>query len=112
MAVSQGERLIGVEWIVVVLMMTGDALAGGPQGQLGGAKLPSPSRYFGAMIAYLMLAGVALFGEGAAKVASRLGGVAMLAIMLAPPNIGQPIGPGNRPLLLRFLNLLNSYLIG
>jgi len=111
MAVSQGERLLGVEWIIVVLMMTGDSLAGGAQGQLGGGKLPQPSRYFGAMIAYLMLAGLALFGPGAAKIAGRLGGVAALAIILAPPDLSKPIGPGNRPLVMRFLNLLNSYLI-
>lgn len=114
MAVSSGERLIGVEWVLITMLQAGDAIASGGQKNAEGVtspKLPSPSRFFAAMIAYLMLAGVALFGPNAAKVASRLGALAALAMMLAPPDLSKPIGQGNRPLIMRFLNLLNSYLI-
>lgn len=120
MAVSSGERLIGVEWVLVTLLQAGDAIASGGQTTTNAQgvsttapKLPSPSRFFAAMIAYLMLAGAAMFGPNAAKVASRLGAVAALAIALAPPVSPKikPIGPGNQPLIIRFLNLLNSYLL-
>src|SRR5580704_17341721 len=86
-AVSSGERLIGVEWVLVTLLQAGDAIASGGQTttnsqgvSVTAPKLPSPSRFFAAMIAYLMLAGAAMFGPNAAKVASRLGAVAALAI--------------------------------
>jgi hypothetical protein len=102
---SAHERTLAAEWIVVVLVQTGDALAGGPQGPLGGPKLPNPARYFAAMIAYLMLAGLALFGDKAGKLAASLGGVAALAILIAPST------PGGKPLIMRFLSYLNSMLV-
>jgi hypothetical protein len=97
------------------MMQAGDAIASGGQvDQTTGVtspKLPSPSRFFASIIVFLFLAGLAAFGEGAAKFASRFGALVALVIVLAPPNPSQPIGSGNRPLVIRFLNLLNSYMI-
>jgi len=97
----------------VTLLQAGDAIANPQTDSSGGThpKLPSPARFFAAMIVYLFLAGVSLFGPNAAKVASRFGALVALVMALAPPTPSQPIGPGNRPLIIRFLNLLNSYLI-
>jgi hypothetical protein len=111
-AVSQGERLVAIEWLTIVFVMTGDALASSQRGPQGGPKLPQPARYFAAMVAYLMLAGLSAFGPNAAKLASRLGGLAALAFLLAPPNPTQAIGPGNRPLIMRFLAWLNAVEVG
>jgi len=63
------------------------------------------------MIAFLFLAGLAAFGQGAAKFASRFGALVVLVLVPAPRDPKQPIGPGNRPLIMRFLNVLNSYMI-
>jgi len=101
--------------VLITLLQAGDAIASGGQANADGTtspKLPSPSRFFATMIAFLFLAGLAAFGQGAAKFASRFGGLVVLVLALAPPNAQQPIGPGNRPLIMRFLNLLNSYMIG
>jgi len=75
-------------------------------------KLPSPSRFFAAMIVYLMLAGLAAFGPAMAKLAGRLGGLVALVIVLAPPDSSQPISSTNQPLVMRFLALLVSYTVG
>lgn len=105
MAVHPGERVLAAEWIVVVLVQTGDALASPNRGSLGGPKLPNPSRYFASMIAYLFLAGLALFGRGPAKIAGAIGGVAALAILLAPST------KGGKPLIVSFLSYLNAIMV-
>jgi hypothetical protein len=106
MAVASGERLVAVEWIVVVLVQTGDALASPGRGPLGGIKLPNPSRYIASMVAYLMLAALALFGPRAAKMAGAIGGVAALAILMAPAE------KGGKPLILSFFNYVNALMVG
>jgi hypothetical protein len=96
---TAGERLIASEWIAVMVVQTGDALGESSGDQF---SLPEPNRYWAAMAAYLMLAGMALFGEGPARLAGALGGVAAVAIMLAPPDLGAPISSSNQPLIVRF----------
>jgi len=110
-ATSQGERALGIELVIVLLVQIGDAIITGEQGSLGGPKLPRPSRFFATMIAFLFLSGLAAFGQGAAKFAARFGALVTLVILLAPADPTQKAGPGNRPLIMRFLNLLNSYMI-
>ena len=106
MAVSHGERTLAAEWVALVLLITGDAIGEG----LGGGKgLPNPSRYFASMVVFVMLAAFALAGEKAAKLASTLGGVALLAIALAPPDRTKAIGSGTRPLIVRFLAWLAAF---
>lgn len=81
MAGSQHERVLAAEWLVLMGVETMDALANSSGGKF---KLPSPSRYFAAMVVFLMLAGVAMFGTKAGRLASAFGGVATLAIVAAP----------------------------
>jgi hypothetical protein len=103
MAGTPGERLIAAEWLAVMVVQTGDAFGESNNDQF---TLPEPSRYWASIAAYLMLAGLALFGEGPARLAGALGGVAALAILLAPPQIGEPISSTNQPLIVRFFGYL------
>lgn len=100
------ERALAAEWLIVMVMETGDALA--KHGKQGKRFLPQPSRYFATMVAYLMLAGVALFGEKAGKVAAALGALVALTIVMAPPTIRRKVGPTNEPLLVSFLGYLSK----
>jgi hypothetical protein len=102
---SSGERLLGAEWVVVMLVQTGDAFGESTDEQF---SLPQPSRYWASLVAYLMLAAFALFGDKASKLAGGLGAVAALAILLAPPDPTAPIAQGNYPLIIRFLGWLSS----
>ena len=106
MASTHGEKLLAAEWLGVVALLTGDALGQSS----GGSKitLPQPSRYFASMVVYLMLAALAAAGEKTARLAGALGGVALLTIALAPSDITKPPGPGNRPLVIRFLAWLSA----
>lgn len=89
MAGSRYERLLAAETLVVMGAQTVDALSGSG-GQ--GFALPDPSRYFAALIVYISLAGVAMFGDKVGKVAAGLGGVAALAMLLAPTKrTGKPL---------------------
>lgn len=100
---SQYERLLAVEWIAVFAIETGDALYSSKEKKF---SLPQPQRYFATMIAYLMLAGLALFGEGAAKVAAALGGVAALTIVLAPATPAKPVSKTNPSIIVNFFGWL------
>jgi hypothetical protein len=104
MAVSAGERLLAAEWVLVTVVQTGDALA-----EQSGPTLPNPGRYFATMIAFLFLAGLALFGPNASKFAGRFGALVTLVVFLAPSDATKPPGPGNRPLILRFLRWLAAF---
>jgi hypothetical protein len=89
MAGSSHERILAAEMLVVMGVETADALSGASSGSF---TLPDPSRYFATLIAYGVLAGVAMFGEKAGKLASALGGVAALAILMAPAkSTGKPL---------------------
>ena len=68
---TAGEKTLAIEWLVVMLIETGDNIA---KARATGkaSRWPSPQRYFATMVVYLMLAGAAAFGQGAAKVAASL----------------------------------------
>lgn len=103
---STHERALAAEWLIVMIVETGDAFA--KHGKEGKRFLPQPSRYFATMVGYLILAGVALFGEKAARVASALGALVALTIVMAPPTIRKKVGPTNEPLLVSFLGYLSA----
>lgn len=88
MAGSNHERVLAAEWLVVMAIETLDALSGAGGGKF---KLPNPSRYFATMVVYLMLAGAAMFGENAGRLAAAFGGVAALTITLIPVKGQAPI---------------------
>jgi hypothetical protein len=89
MAGTPQERILAAELIVVMGVETADALSGAYTGKF---SLPAPNRYFATLVAYLMLAAAALFGEKPAKLAAALGGVAALTILLSPSKVtGKPV---------------------
>lgn len=94
---SAAERTLAMEWLGVLVVETGDALYHSSKKKF---TLPSPQRYFATMVAYLILAGVALFGEKAGRVAAALGGLVALTILLAPATIGKPVNATTNPVLL------------
>ena len=98
------EKALAAEWLAVMVIETGDAFA--RHGKKGQRFLPQPQRYFATMVAYLLLAGVALFGPRAGKVASALGALVALTILMAPPTIKKAVGPTNEPLIVSFLGYL------
>ena len=101
------EKALAAEWLAVLLVETGDAFAAhGEKGHKG--FLPQPSRYFATMVAYLLLAGAALFGEKAGKVASALGALVALTILMAPPTVKKPVSKTNQPLIISFFGYLAS----
>ena len=87
MAGSTHERILAAEWLVVMGTETLDALSQITDGQT--FALPTPSVYFATMVVYLMLAAVAMFGERPGRLAAAFGGVAGLAILLAPTAKGK-----------------------
>lgn len=101
---SNYEKLIGAEWLAVMMIETGDAL--GTSGPSGKFNLPSPSRYFATMIVYLGLAGAAMFGDRIARGAAMFGGVAALAIAMAPNK------KGGKPVILSFIDYLTQMING
>lgn len=103
---SVHERALAAEWLAVMVIETGDALA--KHGKQGNRFLPQPSRYFATMVAYLLLAGAALFGDKAARVASALGALVALTIVMAPPTVKKAVGPTNEPLIVSFLGYLSA----
>lgn len=103
---TQGERLLGGEWIAVLVVITGDQLGQNTPGGPGSFKLVNPSRYFATVVVYLFLAALALVNDRTAKFAATFGALVMGVVLLTPTNPGQPIGPGNRPLVVRFFNWL------
>ena len=86
MAGSNYERILAAEWLVVMATETLDALSQASETQFA---LPTPSVYFATMVVYLMLAAVAMFGERPGRLAAAFGGVAGLAILLAPTSKGK-----------------------
>lgn len=86
MAGSHWERILAAEWLVVFGTETLDALSGADSGKFA---LPDPSRYFATMVVFLMLAAGAMFGDKAGKLAAAMGGVAGLAILMAPGKNGK-----------------------
>jgi hypothetical protein len=84
MAGSNHERILAAEWLAVMGTQTLDALSSSS----GGFALPDPSRYFATMVVFVMLAMVAMFGEKPGKLAAAFGGVAALAIVVAPGKNG------------------------
>lgn len=110
---SSGERALAAELVVVLLAQTADAFAqAGPAGDTAKTGTwpsgkpsfwPQPARYVASVLAYLGLAGLAMFGDRAARLAMALGGVVALAILASPPNPSAPVGPGNESLILRAL---------
>jgi len=86
MAGSNYERILAAEWLVVMATETLDALGQSTETQF---TLPTPSVYFATMVVYLMLAAVAMFGERPGRLAAAFGGVAGLAILIAPTSKGK-----------------------
>jgi hypothetical protein len=68
-------------------VQTLDALSGDTvdpdTGKVQGSTLPDPSRYVATVIVFAMLAAAAMF-ESTAKLAAAFGGVAAVAIVVAP----------------------------
>lgn len=58
------------------------------------------------MVVYLILAGMAAFGDRLGRVASALGGLVALTIVLAPPHPTKKVGPTNEPLIVSFFGWL------
>ena len=103
MAGTVHERVLAAEMVTVMAIETADALYGTSGGQF---SLPSPSQYFATMIVYGMLAAVAMFGEKPGRLAGAFGGVAALAILLAPGKNGKP------PVVIGALDYFNSIMTG
>lgn len=102
---SAAERQLALEWLGVLVVETGDALYHSSKKRFA---LPQPKRYFATMVAYLILAGVALFGERAGRVAAALGGLVALTILLAPATVRQPVSATNPVLLVSFFKWLTE----
>jgi hypothetical protein len=86
---SRYERVLAAEVLVVMSAQTVDALSGSGG---GGFSLPDPSRYFAAVLVYMSLAAVAMFGDRPGKLAAGFGGVAALAMLMAPTKrTGKPL---------------------
>jgi hypothetical protein len=99
------ERILGAEVIVVMGVETADALfASSGKDKF---KLPDPSVYFATLVAYMVLAGVAMFGEKAGRLAASLGGVVGLAILLTPTAASKQAGKP-QPLAISLLDYFNS----
>ena len=123
MAGTVHERVLAAEMLVVLGAQTADALSGAyPSGptstgtdatsnQSTGAKLPDPGRYFAAVVVYLSLAAVAMFGEKPGRLAGAFGGVAALAILLAPTKASKAAGKPS-PLIMSVLNYANQIMSG
>jgi hypothetical protein len=103
MAGSVHERILAAEMVAVMGIETADALYSSTGGSFA---LPSPSQYFATMVVYAMLAGVAMFGEKPGRLAGAFGGVAALAILLAPRKGGKP------PFIIGALDYFNSLMTG
>ena len=99
MAGTPHERVLAAEMIVCVGAQTADALSDAYDGTFA---LPDPSRYFATVIVFAMLSGAAMFGERAGRLASTFGGVATLAILLAPTKASTKAGKPE-PLAMRVL---------
>lgn len=104
MAGSSYEKVLAAEWLAVMAIETGDALA--KSGGKSTLSLPNPAQYMATMIVFLSLAGVAMFGEHAGKLAAAFGGVAAIAILLVP------IGKGKNSPLVGFLAYVNALMTG
>jgi hypothetical protein len=94
--------------LTVMGVQTMDALSGANTGTF---TMPDPSRYFATLIVYAVLAGMAMFGEKPGKLAGALGGVAALAILLAPTKASVAAGTP-KPLALSALTYLNQVITG
>lgn len=108
MAGTVHERVLAAEMLVVMSAQTADALSGASGGTF---SLPDPSRYFAAIIVYASLAAVAMFGEKPGRLAGAFGGVAALAILLAPTKASKASGK-NTPLIMSVLNYANQIMSG
>ena len=105
---SPHERTLAAELLVVMFAQTTDALSGASTGTFA---LPDPSRYFASMIVFTMLAGAAMFGEHAGKLAATFGGVATLAILLAPTKKSEAAGKPE-PLAMSVFNYFTQIMSG
>lgn len=108
MAGSPYERVLAAEMLVVVGAQTADALSNSSSGQF---KIPDPSRYIATVVVFAALSAVAMFGEKAGRLASTFGGVAALAILLAPTSASKKAG-NPQPLAMSVLNYVNQLIVG
>lgn len=108
MAGSPQERVLAAELMVVVGVQTADALSGAYTGKF---SLPAPNRYFAAIVVYLMLAGMAMFGPRPARLAVSFGGLSALVIMLAPSAASVKAGKP-QSVLVSALSYLNQMITG
>ncbi len=107
---STYEKALGAELVVVMAIQTLDALAGDTidpdTGSVEGTTLPDPARYVATVIVFAMLAAVAMFGDKPGKLAAQFGGVAALAIIVAP-GVG-----GKTPPIIGALGWMNQMILG
>ena len=99
MAGTPHERTLAAEMLLCMGAQTADALS---DAYTGTFALPDPSRYFATVIVFAMLSGAAMFGERAGRLAATFGGVATLAILLAPTKASVKAGTPE-PLAMRVL---------
>ena len=98
----QGEKALAAELMVAWTLKAGDSLSQG--------ILPPPVELLGSLLAFGMLAGMALAGEHWAKLAGAFGSVLLLTIAMMPPDPTQlPNTTTNVPLLLRFFKWLSAW---
>jgi len=84
MAGGPYERLLAAEMLTVMGAETLDSLSGASTGSF---NLPDPSRSFATVVVFMMLSGVAMFGEKAGKLAAQFGGVAALGMLMTPSKV-------------------------
>ena len=99
MAGTPHERTLAAEMLLCMGAQTADALS---DAHVGTFALPDPSRYFATVIVFTMLSGAAMFGERAGRLAATFGGVATLAILLAPTKASVKAGTPE-PLAMRVI---------
>lgn len=105
---AAGEKLLAAELMVVLGVETMDALSGANTGTF---SLPNPSQYFATLVVFLVLSGVAAFGEKPARLASAFGGLAALTILMAPTKASKAAGHPE-PLILSAFDYLTQIING
>jgi hypothetical protein len=106
---SGHERVIAAELVTVMGVETLDALVA--SGGKSTFSLPDPSVYFATLVVYLMLSGLALFGDRYGKLAAAFGGVAAAGILMTPTARSKQEGKP-KPLVMSMITYFDSIISG